>query len=142
VVLLKVEAFRSILVAVDDSEISDKAFQYACLLARNSDMPLQIVHVVEEPVSVGYSISKELERTGKEILQKYEARAKSFGLQSVKTLQVWGYPTEEILKIADRENVDTIIVGSRGRYSSKDILLGSTSYKLVHYSKCTVIIVK
>jgi nucleotide-binding universal stress UspA family protein len=142
VVLLKVDAFRRILIAVDDSEISDKAFQSACLLARNSDMPIQIVHVVEEPVSVGYSISKELERTGKEILEKYEARAKSFGLRSVKTLQVRGYPTEEILKIADRENVDTIIVGGRGRYASKDFLLGSTSYKLAHYSKCTVIIVK
>jgi nucleotide-binding universal stress UspA family protein len=105
-------------------------------------MSLQIVHVVEELFSIRYSISKELKRTGKEILQKYEARAKSFGLQSVKTLQIRGYPTEEKLKIANRENVDTIIVGGRGRYTSKDILLGSTSYKLVHYSKRTVIIVK
>jgi nucleotide-binding universal stress UspA family protein len=98
-------------------------------------MPLQIVHVVEELFSIGYSISKELERTGKEILQKFEARAKSFGLQSVNTLQIRGYPTEEILKIANRENVGTIIVGGRARYTSKDILLRSTSYKHVHYSK-------
>lgn len=131
-----------ILVAVDDSKISNKAFQYACLLARNIRMPLQIVHVVEEFSNVGYSISKELDMTGKEILQKYEARAKSLGLTAVKTIHARGNPSEEILKIADRENVDTIILGSRGRYSSKDILLGSTSYKLVHYSKCTVIIVK
>jgi nucleotide-binding universal stress UspA family protein len=105
-------------------------------------MSLQIVHVVEEFGNVGYSISKELEMTGKEILKKYEARAKSLGLPSVKTIHARGNPSEEILKIAIREHVDTIIVGSRGRYSSKDILLGSTSYKLVHYSKCTVIIVK
>lgn len=141
-VLLKVEAFRRILVAVDDSEISEKVFQCACLLARNSEEPLKIVHVLEEPANVGYSISKELEMTGKDILQKYKARAKSFGLPSVNTFQVQGYPTEEILKIADRENIDTIIIGGRGRYTSKDFLLGSTSYKLAHYSKCTVIIVK
>jgi nucleotide-binding universal stress UspA family protein len=45
--------------------------------------------------------------------------------------------------VADKENVDAIVVGSRGIYSSsRDFVLGSTAYKLAHYSKCTVIIVK
>ena len=50
---------------------------------------------------------------------------------------------EEILQIADKDGVDTMVVGSRGHYmSSKEFLLGSTSYKLAHYAKCTVIIVR
>lgn len=140
---MKGKTSPNILVAVDGSEYSRKAFQFACVLARNNEIPLHILNVIEEYVDVGYSISRQLEKTGKEILHKYEARAKSLGLRSVKTKQVRGSPAEEILKFAAKENIGTIVVGSRGHYSSsKDFLLGSTSYKLAHYSKCTVIIVK
>jgi nucleotide-binding universal stress UspA family protein len=140
---MKGKTSPKVLVAVDGSEYSRKAFQYACVFARNNGIPLLILNVIEEHVDVGYSISRQLEKTGKEILRKYEARAKSLGLRFVKTIQVRGFPAEEILKISARENVGTIVVGSRGHYSSsKDFLLGSTSYKLAHYSKCTVIIVK
>ncbi|HEY7226923.1 MAG TPA: universal stress protein [Nitrososphaeraceae archaeon] len=69
---MKVDTFQKIFVAVDDSKISIKAFQYAYLLAHNSRTPLQIVQVVEEFGNVGCSISKELVMTGQEILQKYK----------------------------------------------------------------------
>lgn len=132
-----------ILVAIDASEHSNKAFKYACVLARNSESHLQILHVIEDYVNVGYSITRELENTGNKLLHKYEARARSVGLLSVNTILARGNPAEEILKIGDKKYVNTIVVGSRGRYaSSSDYLLGSTSYKLAHYSKCTVVIVK
>jgi nucleotide-binding universal stress UspA family protein len=66
-------------------------------------------------------------------------------LKSVNIIQARGNSVaQEILQISDNENVDTIVVGSRGRYLSSNnaILLGSTSYMLTHYSKCTVIVVK
>jgi nucleotide-binding universal stress UspA family protein len=141
--MLKRKTPTKILVAVDASEYSKKAFEYACMLAQNTSNHLQILNVIEEYVSVGYSIFKQLEKTSKEILRKYEDKAESLGVKSVSTIQSRGNPTEEILKIANRENVDTIVVGTRGLYSSsKEFVLGSTSYKLAHYSKCTVIIVK
>ena len=140
---MKGKTSAKVLVAIDGSQYSNKAFQYACVLARNNEIPLHILNVIEEYVDIGHSISRELEKTSKEILHEYQARAKSLGLRSVKTTQVRGYPAEEILKFAARENIGTIVVGSRGRYTTpKDFLLGSTSYKLAHYSKCTVIIVK
>ena len=49
---------------------------------------------------------------------------------------------EEILRIANKENADTIVVGSRGFSASKDFLLGSVSYKVMHYAKCPVVIVR
>jgi nucleotide-binding universal stress UspA family protein len=48
---------------------------------------------------------------------------------------------EEILQTANKENVDTIVVGSRGIKETKG-LLGSVSYKVSHYAKCPVIIVR
>jgi universal stress protein A len=140
---MKGKTSSRVLAAIDGSEYSRKAFQYACSFARNYEIPLVILNVIEEYVDIGYSISKQLERTSKEILHKSEARAKSLGVKSVNTIQARGRPADEILKIADKENIGTIIVGSRGNYGSmENFLLGSTSYKLAHYSKRTVIIVK
>jgi nucleotide-binding universal stress UspA family protein len=141
--MVKGKTSAKILVAVDSSEYSKRAFQYACMLAKCTGNHLQILNVIEDYVSIGYSITKELEKMGGEILRKYEDKAKSLRLVSVSTLQSRGNPAREILKVADKENVDAIVVGSRGIYSSsRDFVLGSTAYKLAHYSKCTVIIVK
>jgi len=143
VVTVKRKTSQKILVALDGSQYSHRAFQYACELALNKELPLIIVNVIEEHATVGHSIIRELENTSKEILHKYQARAKLLGVASVSTKQSKGNPAEEILKIANSGNIDTIVVGSRGCYAnSNSILLGSTSYKLAHYSKCTVIIVK
>jgi nucleotide-binding universal stress UspA family protein len=49
---------------------------------------------------------------------------------------------EEILCIADKQKVDTIVVGSRGIKASKEFLMGSVSYKVTHYAKCPVVIVR
>jgi nucleotide-binding universal stress UspA family protein len=46
------------------------------------------------------------------------------------------------LEIAEKEKVDTIVVGTKGQKPTEQFLLGSTSYKIAHYSKCTVVIVK
>ena len=134
-----------ILVAVDGSPNAEEAFKYASSLAQKYVSKLLIVHILEQPSTVGYSISKELEKDSRQMLEKYQSKAKMLPLKSVNIIQARGYSVaQEILHIADKDNVDTIVVGSRGLYvsSNNEILLGSTSYMLTHYAKCTVIIVK
>ena len=139
---MKQKRKSSILVAIDGSEYSDKAFEYACKLSISKEMPLLITNVVEEQATIGYSILKELKNSSKESLDKYETRAKSLGVRSVGSIQSVGNPAEEILKIANRKKIDTLVIGSRGKYGTSRDMLGGTSYKLVHYSKCTVTVVK
>lgn len=132
-----------ILVAVDGSEQAEKAFEYACYLAKRCEAPLLIVYVVEEFATIGYSISKEVEHERVEMLKKYENRAKNILHTDVNTIKTKGNDAaQEILRIANKENADTIIVGSRGFSASKDFLLGSVSYKVMHYAKCPVVIVR
>jgi nucleotide-binding universal stress UspA family protein len=139
---MKQKRKSSILVAIDGSEYSDKAFEYACKLSISKEMPLLITNVVEEQATIGYSILKELKNSSKESLDKYETRAKSLGVRSVGSIQSVGNPAEEILNIANRKKIDTLVIGSRGKYGTSRDMLGGTSYKLVHYSKCTVTVVK
>ena len=133
-----------ILVAVDGSKHADKAFEYASELAKKAGTNLLILHVFEELGNVGYSIDKEIGRNNIEMLQKYQSRAKKALTQTyVDVMETKGNDVaEEILHTADKENIDTIVVGSRGISEAKEFLLGSVSCKVSHYAKRPVIIVR
>ena len=60
----KKKTSSKILVAIDGSEYSPKAFEYACKLAKNNNAQLQIMNVVEEYMNVGYSISRQFRQVG------------------------------------------------------------------------------
>jgi nucleotide-binding universal stress UspA family protein len=130
------------LVAVDGSEYSDKAFQYACNLSINNQIPLLIANVVEEYATIGKSILRELKGSSKKLLDEYKTEAESLGVEAVSTFQCVGNPAEEILKIASKKSIDTLVIGSRGKYGTSKDTLGGTSYKLIHYCQCTVTVVK
>jgi nucleotide-binding universal stress UspA family protein len=133
-----------ILVAIDGSKHADQAFEYASDLAKKAEARLLIIHVFEELGNIGYSIARELEQSDREMLQKYQSRAKRLVTDRyVDVMEAKGNDVaEEILHIADKENIDTIVVGSRGISEAKEFLLGSVSYKVSHYAKCPVIIVR
>jgi nucleotide-binding universal stress UspA family protein len=132
-----------VLVAVDGSKNSDIAFEYACDLAKNAGASLLILHVFEELGTVGYSINKEIERDNREMLQKYQSKAKKALNTHVDVIEAKANDVaEEILRTADKENIDTIVVGSRGITEAKIFLLGSVSYKVSHYASRPVVIVR
>lgn len=133
-----------ILVAVDGSKYSDKAFEYAISIIQNHKQQLLIVHVIENLGNIGYSNFNQLKQDSQIILHKYITKAESKGLKSsLRIIEDEGNsPAEKILDISEKEKIDTIIVGTKGQKPSEPFLLGSTSYKVAHYSKCTVIIVK
>jgi nucleotide-binding universal stress UspA family protein len=135
-----------ILVAVDDSEGGEKAFNFAVAIAKKFESNLLVAHIIEEYGTVGHSIVTELKQDSQRILQEYQSKAKDSGLKSTRVNVIEGKGTdvaEKILEIAREENVDAIVVGGRGKYlSSVSFLIGSTSSKLVHYGRHTIIIVK
>jgi nucleotide-binding universal stress UspA family protein len=134
-----------ILVGIDGSTHADKAFEYATSLAKRfEESHLLIVNIFEKFATVGYSITAELQKDREEMLREYLDRAKAMGLKSVDIREEEGSSAaNQILGISLRENIDTIVVGSRGQYlTSEDFILGSTSYKLAQSAKCTLIIVR
>jgi nucleotide-binding universal stress UspA family protein len=139
-----IHMISKILVAVDSSRHAENAFKYASYMAKKCGCGLLIAHVLEEFVGVGHSILKELEQNDLELLQKYKSRAKESAASiSVDVIESRGNDVaEEILRLADEQKADTIVVGSRGLKASNEFLMGSTSYKITHYAKCPVIIVR
>ena len=59
-----------------------------------------------------------------------------------RVIQEFGHPVEAILRVAEREEVDLIVVGSRGLRGVKELFLGSVSSGVMHHASCPVLIVR
>ncbi|MEM3386870.1 MAG: universal stress protein [Nitrososphaerales archaeon] len=138
--------FRKILVAVDGSTFAEHAVEYAAMLAKKFGSELVLIHAILNPMYTyeGIVLSpplEQLEKAGQEVLNRNVALAEKIGVQA-KTRLVVGHPADEISKVANEEDFDLLVVGSRGLSSVKAFLLGSVSEKLSRLAKCPVLIVK
>lgn len=139
--------FSRILVGVDGSECSRRAFNAAVDMAKISNGSLAVLCVVQPPMLMGQRketaarFVRILEREAKMILADYaqEADKKNF---KAETRLAKGHPAEIILYTARAEHADLIVVGSRGRGGVKGMLLGSVSNAVVQNSKVPVMVVK
>jgi nucleotide-binding universal stress UspA family protein len=53
-----------------------------------------------------------------------------------------GDAASNIIDYSKKENFDTIVMGRRGMGKLRELVLGSTSTKVLSHSDCTVVIVK
>ncbi|HET6419982.1 MAG TPA: universal stress protein [Geobacteraceae bacterium] len=142
--------FKKILFATDFSEISEYAFDYAMSLAGKFNAKLIIIHVINEPVDLrGFyvphisfdSIEREIALSAEKMMDKFCDR-KLASFRNYEKLTVSGIPYEEILKKADEEQVDLIVMGTHGRAGIDHLLFGSTAERVVRKSVCPVMTVR
>ena len=57
-------------------------------------------------------------------------------------LVVWGNPVEQILLQADEKNCDMIVMGTHGRGSLADAMIGSTARRVVRRSEKPVLVIR
>jgi nucleotide-binding universal stress UspA family protein len=137
-----------ILVGVDGSEAAQRAARRAFALASRLSDSVTLVYVLPPPPifsepAVVLNIA-ELERrvyeAGKAALEKVEAEGRAAGVQ-VESQLLSGPAAETIAEAAKPDDVDFVVVGSRGRTLVGSILLGGTAHRLAHISKKPVLIV-
>jgi nucleotide-binding universal stress UspA family protein len=160
--------FSKILIAIDGSEQSLDAVDYAIDIAQN-DAELNALYVVSSPTL--YHLSSEMpedqipeevrkivqsakqqsqpwfnkigEKIASSVAVKENTRVTTIHLK-LKTevilspISVVG----TIVEYAERKNNDLIVMGTRGRSGFKRLLLGSTASGVVTYAHCPVLIVK
>lgn len=139
-----------ILYAIDFSESSEHAFDYALSLARKFDSRLFIIHVINEPVDLrGFyvphvsfeNLEKEVEEGAEKMMQKF-CRTKVKDFTNYETAVIPGIPYEEILKKAEQEHAALIVMGTHGRSGIDHLLFGSTAERVVRKAKCPVMTVR
>ncbi len=148
---------RTILVAVDGSEHSNKAVEFAADLATHEDADLVLLHVVPDPsiyaVPTGLEEYTRLEKAhitqhdlmmsaAGRILDDAAHRAEKHGIYTATTRVEIGQPATKIVDVAEEIEADMIVLGSRGLGNIGSLLLGSTSQKVTHLAPCTVVTVR
>ncbi len=146
--MMKMAEIKKILVAVDMSEHSKKALDYAILLSERSGAELVIANVFDAFERVSSSkeklekIAETLQKDSWENLESYADEAKAHGVKNVRVERMEGDAAERILNLSKRENPDMVVLGSRGRGTFKELLLGSVSQKVMHHAEYPVLIVR
>lgn len=143
---------KRILVALDNSAIADKAMHQALDLAKLYQAQLFAVSVIN------YSVIGEIDESSpspmvtetiyywtnsfQKVLDKCKQLAGEFGIERYHQAMLSGYPAEEIIKFAEKKNIDLIVMGHIGKSAAAGFLIGSVSQKVSTHSKCSVLIVK
>jgi nucleotide-binding universal stress UspA family protein len=90
----------------------------------------------------GTEYKEALDRKAEKILTFYKKELSGSGLASIKTVIRDGHPTEEILKVAEEEVADLIIVGCSGKSRLRKMVTGCVSKEVERNSKVPVLIAK
>jgi nucleotide-binding universal stress UspA family protein len=86
-------------------------------------------------------LQKRQQRKGQSLLKRTCALLQRHGIPSTPVLKQ-GDAATEIMEYVKANKIDLIVAGSRGLGQFKSLWMGSVSRKLVHYSDCSVLIVK
>ena len=143
-----------VLVAVDFSEDSDAALDWACDYAKCMKAPLLILHVIHDPAHApgfyrkeeedwSLPMSQVAERLLSEFLTKAHERLPDCKpLEQAQVKHVTGLPPGRIIEVAETEDARMIVIGSRGRTGLAHILLGSVAERVVQMSPVPVVVIK
>ena len=138
--------YKHILLAADGSENAVRAAKEAIKIAKVSEgAMIDIVYVADfekskrDVLHATSPESLELERRRK--VAPIEQLVKEANIPSKMTI-LKGIPGPEIVRYANEEQVDLIVIGSRGLNTLQQMMLGSVSHKVMKRVKCPALIVK
>lgn len=142
--------YKHILIAVDGSDLSDKALNQGVELAKAVAANVTIIHVTAPWTSVAVGEiaimfpPQEYEANMKAAAEKLLAKAKSAadaaGVSCTTVHASDPQPYRAILSEAESHGVDLIVMGSHGRRGIAGLLLGSETSKTLTHGKIPVLV--
>lgn len=135
-----------ILLATDGSYGSATAEPYAYGLADLWGASLTVMSVLEFPPGMDpdYAVNRlYLDELMKDVTTKLtdlKTRAIALGI-SVQSYVATGIPSEEVSAVAQTQEAELIVVGTRGKTGLEHILLGSTAERIIRMAPCPVLTV-
>lgn len=136
----------SVLVPMDDSEMSAHALRYA--LESFPAAEITVLHVVGEPSSMmgsatGLALAEDLETEATELAEPVFETARSIADEydcEVDTVVAAGHPVRAILDKA--EDVDTVVMGTHSGNLSDRLLIGNVADRVFKRSPVPVVHVR
>lgn len=141
------KSYDKIMIATDGSKQVEKAVEAAVQLAKITGARLYAVYVIASagytPRNFGWeeSLREILEAEAKKAVTFVEEAGKVSGVK-VEPVILEGHPADRIMKFAEQEDMDLIVMGTLGRTGLDRFLLGSIAENVVRHSKTPVMVVK
>ncbi|MFB6135022.1 MAG: universal stress protein [Halanaeroarchaeum sp.] len=140
--------YDRILVPTDGSEATRRAIREAVALAAEHDATIHALYVLNTASFASIptessveGVSEMLEREGDAALDDVEKEAVERGVP-VERVQLDGSPAREIVRYAEREDCDLVVMGTHGRGGIDRLLLGSVAERVVRSSSVPVLTVR
>jgi len=147
-----------VLVAIDESENSERALDFALGLSEKFEAALTILNVSESlPINPNASetmtssntsmaaVARDVTKIHESFLNRAVAKAKAtMPVVAISSMQRQGDPALEIVHSAKEGGFEIIVIGHKGQGKKRvrEFLMGSISEKVAHLAPCPVIIVK
>ena len=139
---------KTILVPTDFSKCATKAMHYALKYAAKNEYNVILAHSVTPAETVNNNVynafyeSSYVELKREMLDELTEAVRKKYKMKGdrLRSIVQISYPISSICDIAERENVDMIIMGSQGASGLKGILIGSTASGVIERTSIPVLI--
>lgn len=140
--------YRSIIVAIDGSESSEKALKRAILVAKSNKATLHITSIIDTRSWANIEahnqekLQKDSEIFSTSLIESYN-EAELAGIENINIIVESGSPRTMISQeISRRVNADLIICGASGQSATERIFLGSVSENIIRTAECDVLVVR
>jgi manganese transport protein len=135
--------FTNIGVALDLSGMDSKVLSQAKTLAQQNGARLVLMHVVEGVGGqlFGKNAYDDEARDDREHLENHAEQLRTTGLE-VQAVLGFGRIQKEIIRIANEQKVDLLVMGGHGHRGVKDIIFGTSISKVRHGLKIPVLVVQ
>lgn len=136
---------QKILLAYDGSEPADKAYRFALDCAGHFGTRLLVLSVARPPEPPeDVETEAMLENAEEHYRERFAAMRREAEAKGLKPefRVVVGHPAEQIIYQAEKEGVDHIVLGHRGKSFFERWRLGSVSKQVIHYAHCAVTVVR
>lgn len=142
--------YKNVLIAVDGSDLSKKAFDRAVHIANRDNARLVLTHIIDtkhdsaiKPYLDVDQIAENSKKEAVELLNNFEDKANKSNFSNIKKVIKVGSPRRIILEeIIPDEKIDLVILGATGVSAIERILIGSVSEGVFRYSPCDVLVVR
>lgn len=140
------QKFRKILVPVDGSSHSHKAFDYALGLADSQGAHIGLLHCYPRiPMIIGGDAREALVqqsiKEAEKVLAPHAAKLRAIGVEPALIIRE-GKAGDIIVDEAADGNYDLVVMGSRGLSGLEGLLMGSATHKVLSASRCPVLVVR
>ncbi|MDD5311919.1 MAG: universal stress protein [Dehalococcoidia bacterium] len=128
-------AYKKILVPLNGSELAEKALPYAKIIAKLKKSQVTLFAV---------SLTIFVDRRDRLFTSYLEANAKELNTEGIKTTAdtSYGDVAEEIVKYANNNKIDLIVMASHGYSKAKKWMFGSITQKVLYGTEIPVLLIK